>query len=193
MEAGGRMLDRDGGRQGSPASPAELVMGLQLLRASAVTSTRLQLALARRDRRQILATLDGLTDLDDEIEEFVAGLPAADAPSPELAAITRWIAEQKAAIASDKFSLVCGVAGSGLVSSPEKLSTPIEAEPEPSQPTIDAAADGIEMASEEEVPPRRRWPFIVLAMVIAALAAAAAVYVFVPGIDLQSEIVRLLP
>ena len=192
MEAGGRMLDRDGGRQGSPGSPAELVMGLQLLRASAVTSTRLQLALARRDRRQILATLDGLTDLDDEIEEFMAKLPSSDAPSAELAAITRWIAEQKAAIASDKFSLVCGIAGSGLVSSPEQLSTPVEPDPEPSRTATETAADA-EPASEQEAPVRRRWPFIVLAVVVAVLAAAAALYVFVPGVDLGSEIVRLLP
>lgn len=172
-------------------------MGLQLLRASTVTSTRLQLALARRDRPQILATLDGLTDLDAEIEQFVAGLPASDAPSPELAAITQWIAAQKAAIASDKFSLVCGISGSGLVSAPDRLSTP-GAVDQSGRADIqhDVAyitTDSVTSAPEQETSARRRWPFAVLAVVVAVLAAAVALPSLAPGFDLPSEIVRLLP
>src|SRR3546814_8162333 len=54
----------------SPASRADLAIGMQLLRASNMKAVRLQLALVRRDSGLAIDAIDGLIDLDAEIAGF---------------------------------------------------------------------------------------------------------------------------
>lgn len=148
-------------------APVELAMGLQLLRASSLTSTRLQLALARRDRRVAMTALDTLAAIDGEIEGLVDRLAAPDAASPELAAIGAWLADEKAAVAADRLNLTCEARGPGLVSPPDRLSYAAD---EPA--AVDRAAD--QVAGAEAVEPgsmRRWWPLGVVVLMLALVAA----------------------
>lgn len=158
-----------------PAEAAELAMGLQLLRASSMASTRLQLALARRDRSQAMAALDGLVDIDAEIEGFVVGLTQSAPPRPEMTALTNWIAEQKAAINADKFSLACMISGPSLVSPPDRLA----AAPEPEE--SEAQVLELKAPEESEEPANRGWRMALLAMIpIILLLLAGAIYGAMP-------------
>lgn len=80
-------------------------MILQLLRASSVTATRLQLALTRDDRRQAMAHLDYLLDIDGEIERMAGELSSARADDPDWQAILSYLSAQRQAIAAEKHVL----------------------------------------------------------------------------------------
>lgn len=183
-----RPFQNNGGGPSSrePDSPA-LSTGLQLVRASNMASTRLQLALARRDRRQAMAALDGLIDIDAEIERFVAALPPPHGIHPDWTTLTDHLSEQKAAIASEKFSLACGIAGPGLVAAPDPTAEPgekdrIGAEPEPVRGQIILEPEGAE--------PRSIWKLAVALIVISAagLAVAAWLYLDRPSLDMLRSI-----
>lgn len=177
-----------------PGSSAEVMMGLQLLRASTMASTRLQLALARQDRPQAMSALDLLFDVDAEIERLVNGLSPAEASSDDLAGIAEWLATQKAAIVGEKFSLACGIGGSGLVSPPDGLSARADSHagrsadrpPEPPPSPLDDVAPTTVRATSAA----RRWLVVLVAM-LAVLAVAAAAR-FAGGSDMQPVFTRLL-
>jgi hypothetical protein len=178
----------------APGSPAEVMMGLQLLRASTMASTRLQLALARQDRPQAMSALDLIIDVDAEIERLVNGLSVPEASNDDLAGIGEWLATQKAAIAGEKFSLACGIAGSGLVSPPDALSARADGEAsriadeplEQPEPSVDDVAPEAGRATSAG----RRW--LVALLTIFAVLAVAAVVGFAGGFDVQSVVARLL-
>lgn len=104
----------------------EVGRGLQLSRSTALSLTRLQLAIRSGDRQQALAALDRLHSLDAELEHLVEGLPGAprdDAPDAEPAsaldaALARHLEEQKLALAFEKLALVSEISGPDLVSEP---------------------------------------------------------------------------
>lgn len=172
-----------------PTSPAVLSTGLQLVRASTMASTRLQLALARRDRRQAMAALDGLIDIDAEIERFVAELPNANSIHPEWSSITEHLSEQKAAIASEKFSLACEISGPRLVSAPEHPSAASatedsnEAEPQPVTGQI---------ILEPQIEPSRsyRWLLLLLLAIAIVILTVVGAYFYMAehGTDWRSLI-----
>lgn len=105
------------GRGGVP--PGAFGMGLQLLRASTMATTRLQLALIRGDRRQAMDAMDWLLDIDAEMECLVSDPSFSPADDPDWQAITIHLADQKAAIAWEKHALAGGVIGSEAEPSPE--------------------------------------------------------------------------
>lgn len=172
-----------------PGSPAEVMMGLQLLRASTMASTRLQLALARQDRPQAMSALDLVIEVDAEIERLVSGLTVPEASDDDLAGIGEWLAAQKAAIAGEKFSLACGIVGSGLVSPPDRLSVRADSHPggiaDPGLSSDDARPETVRATST-----RRRWLVIVVAML--AVIAAAAAAGFAVGFDMPTAFTPLL-
>lgn len=170
-----------------PGSSAEVMMGLQLLRASTMASTRFQLALARQDRPQAMSALDLLIDVDAEIERLVNGLPLPETSNDDLAGIGEWLATQKAAIAGEKFSLACGVGGSGLVSPPEALSARADShagrsEDRPLEPPS-SSHDDVSPKTAHATSAARRW-LVVLVAVLAVLAVAT-VAGFAGGFDIQ--------
>lgn len=133
----------------------EVGRGLQLSRSTALSLTRLQLAIHSGDRRQALAALDRLHTLDAELEHLVAGLPGAardDAPDAEPetaldAALIRHLEEQKLALAFEKLALVSEISGPDLVSDlPPGLAPP--------QPAASAAP----AAPTDDEPPLSDWP-----------------------------------
>lgn len=87
------------------AAPDALAMILQLLRASSVTATRLQLALSRGDPRQAMAALDYLLDIDVEIERLTSALSPTGADDPDWQAILSYLSAQRQAIAAEKHAL----------------------------------------------------------------------------------------
>lgn len=157
-------------------TPAELAMGLQLLRASSLTSTRLQLALARRDRQVAVVALDTLAAIDSEIEGLVDRLTVPGATTPELAAIEGWLAEEKAAVAADKLSLACDARGPGLVSPPDRLSAATK-----EADAIDRAADEVADEDADERPPTRRWWLLGLVALMLAVLAVGLIIALDPS------------
>lgn len=166
--------------------PVELVLGLQLLRASSLTSTRLQLALTRRDRRGAMAALDTLAAVDSEIEGLVDRLSTSGASSPELAAIGAWLAQEKEAVTADKLTLACEVSGPGLVSPPDRLSESAYADPAAASSAREAVPDldGASAIAEEPAPARRRWLLVAFAVMVAVLAAGAVIAFMLPSDEL---------
>jgi hypothetical protein len=177
-----------------PGSPAEVLMGLQLLRASTMASTRFQLALARQDRPQAMSALDLLIDVDAEIERLVSGLTVPEAANADLAGIGEWLAAQKSAIAEEKFNLACGIGGSGLVSPPDRLSAPAERH---AGRGVDPALEEPGRSLDDARPKRRRatstsrWWLVALVAIFTILAAVTAAG-FAGGFDLPPEFTRLL-
>ena len=165
-------------------SSVELAMGLQLLRASSMTSARLQLALARRDRRVAMAALDTLAAVDAEIEGLVDRLSGPASATPELAAIAAWLAQEKEAVTTDKLGLACDVSGPGLVSPPDRLSGAADADAHAAidssmgeaEPGLDGAIDD----AEEPAPTRRWWLLVLLAVAVAVLAAGVVIAFVLP-------------
>jgi hypothetical protein len=150
-----------------------------------MASTRLQLALARQDRGQAVSELDALTDIDAELERLVSGLSVPGADNDDLAGIEEWLVAQKSAIAKEKFSLVCGVAGPDLVSPPDRLSTPEEASSASSVREEDGRL--LERHERATYNPRssgRAWLVIVLLAI--AVLAIAVVALAEPGTDVLS-------
>jgi hypothetical protein len=173
-------------------------MGLQLLRASSMTTIRLQLALARRDRRVAMSALDTLAAVDAEIEGLVDRLSGAGTSTPEMTAIAAWLAQEKDAVATDKLNLACDVSGPGLVSPPDRLSqaadagdrAAVDAAMSDAVPDLDGAAEDM----EEPAPTRNWWLLVSLAIVITVAAAGAIIAFVLPREQLPSlvEFSRLI-
>lgn len=179
------------------ASSVDLALGLQLLRASSMTSIRLQLALARRDRRVAMTALDTLAAVDAEIERLVDRLSGSASSSPELAAIATWLAQEKAAVTNDKLNLACDVSGPGLVSPPDRLSEVADAGSDAVADPVagEAAPDGTSTDAGESASSPHWRPVVLLAIVITALIAGLALgFVLLGGEQLPSiaEVSRLI-
>jgi hypothetical protein len=101
------------------AAPADLALGLQLCRASALSLLRLQLAFERGDRTAAIEAIDRLHAADTKIERLVEGLPSSG--DPKLKALARQILEEKMAVAFEKLALASGVSGPDLASAPAFL------------------------------------------------------------------------
>lgn len=99
-------------------SKAQLVAGMQLLRAVNMQSVRLQLAVLRRDRRPAMESLDHLADMDRELEQFIEGIGPAGLSPPELREIADLVAYQKRALADEKIALMAGISGAKLNGEP---------------------------------------------------------------------------
>lgn len=177
-------------------SSGELAMGLQLLRASSLTSIRLQLALARRDRRVAMTALDTLAAVDAEIEGLVDRLSGPGTSTPELAALAAWLAQEKESLTADKLNLACDVSGPGLVSPPDRLSeaadarTTVDSATDKVVPDLDGAVEG----AEEPAPTRRWWLLVSLALAIAVVVAGAIIAFVLPREQLPgiAEFSRLI-
>ncbi|QUM71558.1 hypothetical protein [Sphingopyxis granuli] len=157
----------------APAGPlpadggsSDLFWSLQYCRASALSLTRLELALASSDRQRIVEAIDRLHALDREIERRVASLPPPPDPDPEREAIDRHLDREKMAVAFEKLALASGISGPALASPPAFAA---RTRPEP------------ELSYEVDGPPfdRRRThilashgPKIALLLAIAAATAA---------------------
>lgn len=130
--------DRSEGATGA-VSKAELVAGMQLLRAVNMQSVRLQLAVLRRDRRPAMESLDHLADMDRELEHFIEGIGPAGSAAAELREITELVALQKRALADDKIALMAGISGAKLGG--ETIAELPEAEPEALADTLDPTTE----------------------------------------------------
>jgi hypothetical protein len=124
-------------------TPDLLGIGLQLVRASNLTMTRLQLALQSGDRRRAMMAMDGLMDIDAEIEGFVSDLAPAPGEDAHWQALAGYLENQKAAIAVEKHALT------GMAQRPDlpRLDMPVIPEtadsltpPQDEMPQTDAVA-----------------------------------------------------
>ena len=154
-------------------SSNELALGLQLMRASSITSNRLQLALARRDRRAAMTALDTLAAVDAEVEMLVDRLSGRGAATPELTAIGAWLADEKKAASAERLNLACDFSGPGLVSASAQSSEPGEGRHEAGDRSTDEAASaaGSTGADTARTASARRWWTLVLIAVAVVLAA----------------------
>lgn len=172
----------------------ELPMALQLLRASTIASTRLQLALARRDRRVAMAALDNLTAIDAEFAELVDRLCSLDVASAELGAIGAWLSEEKAALAAEKLGLACDAQGPGLVSPADRLSQ-VAGDEERAADAAEGEAvpepDGANLDAVDRAAVRRWWPLVLLAILAVIVAAGLIVAVIVPGREKLTGVTEL--
>lgn len=160
---------------GRGVSPSEFGMGLQLLRASTMATTRLQLALIRGDRRQAMDAMDWLLDIDTEIECFVTDLSPPQPDDPNWQAITTHLVDQKAAIACEKHALAGGITGRDAASPPELLEK-VERSPRPGE-GIAASAGALALPEAPGVHVNRWLLALLLLTVIGTIAASATLLV----------------
>lgn len=107
-----------GDRTEGSVSRAELVAGMQLLRAVNMQSIRLQLAVLRHEQKPTIESLDSLADMDRELEHFIEGIGPAGLAVPELRGIAELVALQKRALANEKIALMAGISGPKLAGAP---------------------------------------------------------------------------
>ncbi|MET0364776.1 MAG: hypothetical protein ABW169_08980 [Sphingobium sp.] len=140
--------------------------------------TRLHLALQSGDRRLALSAMDGLLDIDAEMEGFVADLVGGAPDNPygdeHWQALGGYLAQQKAAIAVEKHALV-GM--SGRIAPPQP---PMEIEVFPASPSHEDLSVTQDVVADDGGEPPRRWsPGLILAMVlVSALVLAAAGFIW---------------
>lgn len=150
-------------------SRGELAAGMQLLRGLAMQTTRLQVAMLRREQRPAIESLDQLRDIDRELEHFIETIGPRDDASPELAMLSAMVARQKQALDTEKLALMSGV--SGRLSGARAAVVEEDFAPEAAEPFSDEA----EIAEA----PRRAtgvWLAIGLLAIIAALGAGGWYY-----------------
>lgn len=165
-------------------SSNELALGLQLMRASSITASRLQLALARRDRRVAMAALDTLAAVDAEVELLVDRLSGRGASTPELTAIGAWLAEEKKAASAERLNLACDFSGPGLVSPSGQSSEPADADRrETGEPSIDEAAraaEGTGAGAARTASARRWWTLVLIAAAVVLAAGLITAFALPP-------------
>ena len=144
------MLTGDEVVTGGPAAPVpgskaaglrgeDLTEGLMLLRATAMKTVRLQLAIERRDRRLALEALDDLVRLDGRIGDLLGAFPP-DAADPSMA---QQLEQERGALVRERLTLAADMHGPRL-----SRSEPRWIEPEPAleavEPAPGAAADEVD-------------------------------------------------
>lgn len=182
----------------------EVSRGLQLSRGTALSLTRLQLAIRSGDRQQALAALDRLHTLDAELEHLVEGLPGAEAPDePQAApadaefdaALARHVEEQKLALAFEKLALVSQISGPDVASpaapefGPSRAAGWDEADPNAHPPGPDASADAPPLSDWPNLPDVRPtvwraplvWMIALAVTLLATIALGAAAVLMTPG------------
>jgi hypothetical protein len=150
-------------------TPDLLAIGLQLVRASSLTMTRLQLALQSGDRRRAMMAMDGLMDIDAEIEGFVSDLAPAPGEDAHWQALAGYLENQKAAIAVEKHALT------GVAQRPDlpRLDMPVIPETAPADPTAQFQA---EMPQTDAVAGRTRmWLITAILACILGIAGLVAI------------------
>ncbi|MFT3965406.1 MAG: hypothetical protein QM690_05945 [Sphingobium sp.] len=164
MSAGARLAAQE---DETRERDVRLGMGLQLMRASNLTMTRLHLALQSGDRRLAMMAMDGLMDIDAEMEGFVADLAGVPDNDAHWQALSGYLAHQKAAIAAEKHVLI------GVVGRPPPDASAVLEEFPAVPPSREPSAG--EAAQEWEEEQSRRWPPGLLAMLLlCALALIGA-------------------
>lgn len=120
--------DHDSSREqsapGGVALHKDVHLGLQMCRANSLSLTRLQLALRKGDRRNVLEAIDRLHNLDTQIARLLQRLPISANDDPETQAICKYIDEQSMAIAFEKLALVSQVSGPDMLSPTHHSSDP---------------------------------------------------------------------
>ena len=145
----------------APVGSDELAEGLMLMRASAISVVRLQLAMERRDRRVALQAVDDLVELDTRLDEFLSEIPTA----PNLAPLQRALEDGRSALAREKWTLAAEASGRTIIAA-----TPAWAEVE--QQAAEQASDQFYAEPFEERHSRLGLAAIVLLVVAVGLAAA---------------------
>lgn len=84
---------------------SELAEGLMLLRASTLKLIRLQLAIARQDRRVALEAMDDLVSLDARLQDYLDAVPA----TREQVMLRRELDYERAALNSEKLTLAAEI------------------------------------------------------------------------------------
>jgi len=102
----------------------DVYLGLQICRANSLSLTRLQLALRKGDRRCVLEAIDRLHDLDAQIGRLLQRLPLTANDDPEAQAISKYIDEQRMAVAFERLALVSQVSGPDMLSPTDQNSVP---------------------------------------------------------------------
>lgn len=151
-------------------SRSEFAAGMNLLRGVSLQSTRLQVAILRREQRPIIESLDLLRDMDRELEQFVQAVGPQASP-PELEALTDMIARQKVALDAETMALMSGVTGQALKGAKKEA---LDFEDEPSA----VEEDGLEEDLYAEEPPRRLGAWIAGSLLVLAAGGAAAWYYY---------------
>ena len=168
-----RRLARD--LPAAPAASDELAEGLMLLRASALKTIRLQLAIERHDRRVALEAMDDLVALDDELQKVLAGIPAPD----DFADLQAALSIERSRLDHEKLGLAAGVITGRTQPEPVRLPEP----PQPQTPAFvqDAPAFPADewhrlryVAEDDGRSAKGRWLWAVtfLTLVTASVAAA---------------------
>ena len=156
-----------------PTAGDELAEGLMLLRASALKTIRLQLAIERHDRRVALEAMDDLVALDDELQKVLAGIPAPD----DFADLQAALSIERSRLDHEKLGLAAGVITERTQPEPVRVPDP----PQPQPLAMDAPAFPTDewhrlryVAEEDGKPSKGRWLWAaaILAFVTALFAAA---------------------
>lgn len=136
----------------APDGAIGLGHALAFLRASNMQVMRLQLAAERQDRRGVMAAIDELVGIDRELERLIGPLPE--------------IAGQRHELLAERLVLARGKIGPAIAPAPEA--------DEPQPLPIQFAAEPEPYLLVDEVPPARRWPWVVAAVLVLLAGAAAA-------------------
>ena len=144
MDAGGAIERLPEAHPARAAEDRDIDQALLLVQEGMLKMLRFQLALVRQDRRVAMQTIDGVISLERELAEYVQSSATA---RPRRAASQAAIAEDRAALVREKFTLAAGhgrEAGYGAEAVREREAMDCEAlrrEESPTEVEPDRAAD----------------------------------------------------
>ena len=144
MDAGGAIERLPEAHPARAAEDRDIDQALLLVQEGMLKMLRFQLALVRQDRRVAMQTIDGVISLERELAEYVQSSATA---RPRRAASQAAIAEDRAALVREKFTLAAGhgrEAGYGAEAVREREAMNCEAlrrEESPTEVDPDRAAD----------------------------------------------------
>ena len=144
MDAGGAIERLPEAHPARAAEDRDIDQALLLVQEGMLKMLRFQLALVRQDRRVAMQTIDGVISLERELAEYVQSSATA---RPRRAASQAAIAEDRAALVREKFTLAAGhgrEAGYGAEAVREREGMNCEAlrrEESPTEVEPDRAAD----------------------------------------------------
>ena len=144
MDAGGAIERLPEAHPARAAEDRDIDQALLLVQEGMLKMLRFQLALVRQDRRVAMQTIDGVISLERELAEYVQSSATA---RPRRAASQAAIAEDRAALVREKFTLAAGhgrEAGYGAEAVREREAMNCEAlrrEESPTEVEPDRAAD----------------------------------------------------